>query len=125
MPQDDEESESQIGAALELLKAGEVHRARQQLSISPSALTDEEVQQGLIALEQALIMFGQGRQPEARAYFATALPMVEASSNEEIKFEVKTLADFSEGISRLMEGDAHGGQALLSNTERAFERMAF
>jgi tetratricopeptide (TPR) repeat protein len=94
------------------------------MGISSRALTDEEFQQGLMALEQAWEMFRQGRQAEAREHFAMALPIMDACTNKEMDL-VKTIADFSEGASRVFEGDAHGGQALLSKSEDAFERMAF
>lgn len=113
-----------VDEALELLKRGDTTNARLKLSI-PASVTDNDFVQGMVALEKGAELFKQGRQPEAKDYFQKALPMINNSIDEEAKVLVRWLLSISEGISRLLCGDAHGALPFFEFSNDVLERISF
>lgn len=68
----------------------------------------------MVSLEQGLSLFIEGRQPEAIKHFQIAVPFIKKSIDEESKIFISIFASFSEGVSRLLSGDAHGAFPLLN-----------
>jgi tetratricopeptide (TPR) repeat protein len=108
-----------------LLKKGDIEGARIKFGLSSNLVTDEEFIHGMISLEQGLILFVQGRQPEAVEHFRKALPIINKSTYKEAKTLIKALIGFAEGYSKLLKGDAYGALPLLGMSTEVIEKFSF
>ena len=114
-----------FGQAIELIKAGDIIKARERLKLPSGAVTDDEFVNAMIALQQAILLCSQGAQAEALPYLQTALPVVDKSEDEAVKFQLHLIAKTAEGISRILMNDPRGALPLFEEVAKVAQKMAF
>lgn len=117
-------SEKGLDAALELARKNDIHGARIALGVSEE-FTDSQLIEALIGLDKGIELFINQRHMAALEHLKEALPIVEASDDEGVKFVISTLCRFAEGLSALFSGDAHSAAELLNLSSEAIEKMSF
>lgn len=120
-----DKNKSLIKDALKSLKAGDVAAAKNLMGIQSNQLSDDNFTDGMRSLEKGISLLIKGHHPQAVEPLRKALPIVNLSSDDEAKFFVSVLADFADGISKLLSGDAHTAVSLLNLSTDAIERLNF
>ncbi|WP_319523229.1 hypothetical protein [uncultured Desulfosarcina sp.] len=111
--------------ALDSLKAGDIKTAKNLMGIHPDQLSDSDFVDGMRSLEKGLSLVIKGHHPQSVEPLRKALIVVNSSSDDETKFYVSVLTDFVDGISKLLNGDAHTAVDLLNISSDAIERLNF
>ena len=117
-------SERGLETALALVRKRDINGARIALGISEE-FTDNQLIEALIALDKGIKLFRNQKHMAALEHFQMALPIVEASDDEEAKFIILILSKFAEGLSALFSGNAHSATELLNVSSEAIERISF
>lgn len=119
------QKEYPIKKALKSLKDRDITTSMNLMGINSNQLDDEDFVDGMRSLENGLALIAKGQHSQAAEPLRMALPIINLSSNEEMKFLFSVLADFTDGISKLFAGDAHGAATLLNLSTEAIERLTF
>lgn len=118
-------SKSPLLISLQYLKKGDIKSSHETLGI-----TAEQAQKGdfvdcMMAFEQGLNLLLTGHHSQSVEPLRKAIPLIEIANDEEAKFIVPTLVNFAEGISKLLQGDAHDAVKLLRLSTDAIQRLNF
>ncbi|UCE16100.1 MAG: hypothetical protein JSV12_00305 [Candidatus Bathyarchaeota archaeon] len=124
MSQDPSIDKLPIDEAVSLLKKGDIKGAQLKLGLPLGSVTNKEFTDGMISLKQGLNLCVQGLVVEASEHLQKALPIISKSTYKG-KIIIIGLASFTEGISRLHKGDAHGALKSLDISADVAERLAF
>ncbi len=117
--------QSSIFKALKKLKEGDIDEARRLMGIQPRQVNDEDFAAGMISFEKGLTFLLSAHHPKAVQPLREALTIIKLSTDDDAKFFVSVLADFADGISKLLGGDAHSAVGLLDVSAEAIERLSF
>ena len=118
-------SKSPLKTSLNYLKEGNVKSAQEALGITPEQAEKNDFINCMMAFEQGLKLLLTGHHPESVDPLRKAIPLIQLTNDEEAKFIVPTLADFAEGISKLLQGDAHGAVKLLNLSSDTIQKLNF
>ncbi len=121
----DQNDKYPIKKALKSLKEKDILTSKNLMGINSDQLDDRDFVEAMRSLENGLTLLAKGHHPQASEPLRKALPILNLSSNEEMKFLVSIMADFSDGISKLFAGDAHSAATLLNLSTEAIERLTF
>ncbi len=88
-------------------------------------ISDKEFVDALMSLQRGLDLLFAGYHPNAFQPLRNSLHIIKRSSDAEAGFFVSLMADFCEGISKLLSGDAHGAYELLDISAESMERVSF
>ncbi|MCX5919220.1 MAG: hypothetical protein NTX30_21410 [Deltaproteobacteria bacterium] len=114
---------SPLREAIRLFKMGDIKNAQLKLGFSPELVNKEEFIQCMVSLQEGVKLFGEGRQPESIEHFKIALPFINKSTDKEAQSIINFMAVFSEGISRLLRGDAYGALSYLNISLEELKRI--
>jgi hypothetical protein len=117
-------NEKGLNAAFDLAKNHDIDGARAALDV-PDEFTDDQLVEALIGLDKGIDLYRNQKQIEALGCFKNAMPIVEASDDEEAKFVIPMLCRFAEGLSALFGGNAVLAGELLNIGSNDIERMSF
>ncbi len=116
---------SPLNTALAHLKQRQIDAAYASLGITPTEMAQEEFIQRMMALDQGVALFANGQHTQAIEPLKAALPLVEVAGDAEARVVIPALAHFSEGIAKLIQGNAHRAAELLKMTSEEFQRLCF
>lgn len=111
--------------ALVRLKEGDRDGAREQLGITAEAAAELDWVNRMMALEEGLRFLQRGNHSKAFPRLREAVPLVEAVPDADAKLLIPLLADEAEGVSCLLNGDAHRAARLLQGGEELLRRTSF
>lgn len=111
--------------AFKFVKIGDLKNARLSLNLTEIEIGNEELVNGIISLDTGLSLFIQGRHPDALEYFKKASFLISLLPDEATKFIINTLMNFTEGITKLLKGDAHGALPYLDISADAIQRLSY
>jgi hypothetical protein len=114
-----------IEQAIELATKGDFNEAKEHLDFPLKAIGDGDYLQFLMELDQGVKQFIRGNHSEANGHFKTILPLLELSEDPELKFVLYSIARFSEGMEKLIKGDAHGAIDHLEISSEAFKKLSY
>jgi len=113
-----------LKVALTLAQNGNIDGARIALGLAEQ-FTDAELLDGLISLSKGLECFANQQHVAALEPLQKALPIVDASNDDDVKSLTYTLINVADGLNALFSGDAHRATELLNIGTDAAERIAF
>ena len=113
-----------LEAAIDFARNRDIQGARAALGLE-QPFTDDELMHALAFLHQGIQLLISQQPQAAVAPLREALPVVDASQDEDAKSVIRTLLHFAEGLDALMQGDAHRAAQLLNVSRAAAERTAF
>jgi hypothetical protein len=109
----------------DLVRNGQVTALRTRLGVPTDVASDQILVDGIIALEQGIALFVASRPSEALPHLRKALPIVQSSTDSELKLLMTLLGNLCDGLARLQAGDAHGALPFLDRGSEVLERMSF
>ncbi len=110
--------------AIAFLKQGRVQDARNSIGISPAELSDTDFVNCLSAIDSALRLTTNGRFDEALPYLKASMSLVDKTNDQETKVVIPILYLFSEGVTKLHAGDAHGALKSLETVSNVAEKLS-
>lgn len=119
------ESKSPLLLSLQYLKKNDIKSSLEALGITNAQAQESDFVNCMMALEQGLNSLFSGHHSQSVAPLRKAIPLIDITNDEEAKFIVPTLANFAEGISLLLQGNAHDAVKLLKLSSNAIQRLNF
>lgn len=117
--------ESPVLEALKLLKNHDVFGARVKMGILDEKVTNQDYVDAMMSLQRGLDLLFAGQHPQAFEPLRSSLPILNLSSDSEARFFVFLIANFSEGLAKLLAGDANRAYELLNVSAESMERASF
>ena len=119
------ESKSPLLISLQYLKKRDIKSSHEALGITAEQAQESDFVNCMMAFEQGLHLLLTGHHSQSVEPLRKAIPLIEIANDEEAKFIVPTLANFAEGISKLLQGNAHEAVKLLKLSSDAIQRLNF
>lgn len=119
------ETKSPLLLSLQHLKRKDLKSSIEILGITDTQAKENDFINCMMALEEGLNLLFSGHHPQSFLLLRKAIPLINITNDEEAKFLVPTLANFAEGISFLLQGNAHDAVKLLKISSEAIKRFNF
>lgn len=117
------ESRSPLMTALRHLRERDLASSREVLGITVKQAEEVGFAECMMALEEGLNLLLSGHHSQALQPLRKAIPLVQMSTDEEARFIMPILVNFADGISRLLQGDAHKAVKQLKLSGDAVKRL--
>lgn len=114
-----------IFKALNLIKRGMPKDARNILGLTPEDISDADFLEAMFSLNEGLTLSNLGNLPESLPFFKKASSLISSCKDDKSKFFLITVINLAEGITRVLNGDAHGALPFLDINKDAIERISF
>ena len=118
-------SKSPLMLSLQYLKKKDLKSSLEVLDITESQAQEIDFINCMMALEEGLNLLFSGHHSQSVVHLRNATPLLEIINDGETKFIVHTLANFAEGISLLLQGNAHEAAKLLKIGSKEVQRLNF
>ncbi|MBU0769345.1 MAG: hypothetical protein KJ687_09670 [Proteobacteria bacterium] len=116
---------STLSASMQYLKQRDIISSYETLGITAEQAKKVDFVNCMMAFEQGLNLLLTGHHSQSVEPLRKAIPLIEIANDTEAKFIIPTLANFAEGISKLMQGNAHDAVKLLRLSSDAIQRLNF
>jgi hypothetical protein len=114
-----------LSKAIELVKKSNLSSARLVLEIDENQISNNDFINQIIALEHGFDLATIGNQVEALVHFKKALPIINHLKDPELRIILLTIVAFCEGVTRLLNGDAHGALSFFNAGTEIIEKLSF
>ncbi|MGM8850776.1 hypothetical protein ACS8E6_09735 [Salinicola halophyticus] len=116
---------SPLSLALQYLKSNDLQSSIKTLGISNTQAIEMNFTECMMSLEQGLNLLTSGHHSQSIAPLRKAMPLIAITNDEDAKTIIPILADFAEGISLLLQGNAHDAAKLLRISSDSIQRLNF
>lgn len=117
--------DTELNLALSYVKSGNITLAYGAMAIEPSLINERNFIGYMQSYETAKNLINKGNFIDAAPYLEEILPLCERSGIENVRVFSSILNNFTQGVSLLLQGNAHNALLYLNNCEKQVSDINF